>query len=139
MTLESMSEISQSKIDFSAELKIFSLSSLGDGSVILHCGNALKQEFELEFHQHKMLLLDKYERFPGRIHLDNELVKDYSELEDAIIKALKESRFEFIYAKEEDQLRDKKILAEKLAYVRSESYSLNNQKVREHMKDKGWI
>lgn len=132
-----MKEISHSKIDFSGPIKIFSLSNLGDASLILHCGNALAQEFELEFFQHKKLLLDTSGRFPGRIYLNNELVKDYSELEDAIIRALKEASFEFVYAKEADQQKDKKILAEKLAYVRSASYSLNNQIVREHFKENG--
>ena len=139
LSIEKMKEISQSEIDFSSSIKIFSLSNLGDASLILHCENALEQAFELEFHQHKKLLLDRYERFPGRIYLNNELVKDYSELEDAIIRALKEARFEFVYEKKEGQQVDKKILTDKLAYLRSESYSLNNQKIREHMKDKGWI
>ncbi|MEM8890987.1 MAG: hypothetical protein AAGD28_23625 [Bacteroidota bacterium] len=133
-----MKEISQSDIDFSSPIKIFSLSWLRDGgSVILHCGNASGQEFKLEFYQHMMLLMDKYRLFPGRIHLNNELVKDYSDLEESIIQGLKVASFEFVYTKKEDQQMDQKILAEKLAYVRSASYSLNNQKVRDHMREKG--
>ncbi|WP_106795111.1 hypothetical protein [Aquimarina sp. Aq78] len=132
-----MKEITKSDIDLKSPIKILDLSTWMDGgSILLHCGNKLNQEFKIEFQQNMIIDMEKYDRLPGRIYLNNELVKDQSELENSVIKGLEKAEFDIVYSEKKFKRMDKKLLNEKLEYVKSNKYIFNNKLITNKLNKK---
>ncbi len=113
------------EIDFASKIIIKDFQIWMDGgSVTLICANSMNQEFQIEFVQNVAWeILESYNRLPGRIYLNDKLVEQRSELENLIINNL-----ENIDSLSE-QL-ERKILAEKIEYVKSEQYLSDINRVK---------
>ena len=111
-------------IDFESNVEIDDLGAWMDGgSVTLKCNNTLNQEFEIEFVQSLSMGYNEGQKIPGRIYLNNVLVEQRSDLEKRIIRSLVNSTF-----KEEGDY-DRRILEEKLNYVKSECYISDQSRI----------
>jgi hypothetical protein len=111
-------------IDLTSKIIVTELMAWMDGgSVTLTCKNAKNEAFNIEFTQNVIWEVPKPSKIPGRIYLNEELIEQRSELENLIIKNLENSTFF------ERQNLDKRILAEKINYVKSDEYLRSTDKV----------
>lgn len=118
-------------IDFNSPITILEISIWMDGgSVTLNCVNTSNQKFEIEFHQY-MIVEQKSPQYPGRIHLNKQLIKERSKMEFYLLHALEAAQWN--PNKKFDKL-DHEILREKIDYVRSEQFLINNQRFSEFNK-----
>lgn len=114
-------------IDFDSKIEIEELLTWMDGgSISLKCRNKSDQEFEIEFTQNVSWGLYESHNIPGRIYLNKVLVKQRSDLENNIISGLNS-----LDLKSMNSL-DKKILKEKLEYVISEKYLIDQKKIKKN-------
>ncbi len=113
------------KIDFTSQILIKNLSAWMDGgSVTLNCSNEKKQEFEIEFMQNVSWDILEFEKFPGRIYLNGNLIVQRSEVEKKLIKSLEK----VTHINPSDL--DKTILKEKIDYIKSEQFLFDSDKIR---------
>ena len=112
-------------IDLGSKIEIIELLVWMDGgSITLKCINFLSQEFEIEFVQNISWDWCESQNIPGRIYLNQKLVDQRSDLETDIIKAIGSS----IYKAKDTN--DQTMLDEKLEYVKSDKYLVDQTKVK---------
>ncbi|WP_025665521.1 hypothetical protein [Aquimarina megaterium] len=113
------------EIDFTSQILIQELSAWMDGgSVTLHCMNKKKQEFEIEFVQNVNWNILEFEKLPGRIYLNGNLISQRSDMEEKLIGNLETAAL--INSSDLDET----ILKEKIDYIKSEQFILDSDKIQ---------
>lgn len=94
------------------------------GTTDLICENISNKKFEIKFVQNVIWEVPVSYNIPGRIYLNEKLVKQRSKIEELIINCVENC--ELLHPNELDQ----KIINEYLDYVKSEQYLINARKVK---------
>ncbi|MBL0686172.1 hypothetical protein [Aquimarina mytili] len=113
------------QIDFTSQILIQELSTWMDGgTVTLNCTNQKKQKFEIELVQNVNWNILEFEKLPGRIYFNGNLISKRSDTEKILIESLENALL--INASDLDET----ILQEKIDYIKSEQYILDSDKIR---------
>ncbi len=112
-------------IGFTEQILIKEMATWMDGgSITLYCENIHGQEFVIHFVQNVQWDILKFEKLPGRIYLDGNLIPQRSELEKKLIQGLCNCKF----VKASDL--DSRILKEQMDYLKSEQYILDPKRIQ---------
>ncbi|EZH73550.1 hypothetical protein ATO12_16565 [Aquimarina atlantica] len=113
------------EIDLTSQILIQELAIWMDGgSIKLKCTNQKKQEFEIEFVQNVNWEILEFQKLPGRIYLNENLIPKRSVMEKKIIESLETALFTNSSDIEET------IFKEKINYVKSEQFILDSNKIQ---------
>ncbi len=113
------------KIDFTSQILIKEISTWMDGgSITLNCENKKGKEFIVEFVQNVRWHILEFEKLPGRIYINENLVSQRSELEKKLLKSIEKATL--INSSD----LDNNILKEQIDYIKSKQYILDSEKIQ---------
>ncbi len=113
------------EIDLKSKIKINELGAWMDGgSVTLYCIDKLNQEFQIHFQQNIIWEITKESEIPGRIYLNRKLIEQRSNEENMMLLGIEKANCSKLNKLE------KKIIEEKILYVKSEKYLADQKKLK---------